>query len=69
MSDPTVFADFNELGAAIVAQETSSPGSTGCTQEVLNGLLALSQTTQPWWQANGFFAPVTLVDAANNGLT
>jgi hypothetical protein len=69
MSDPGVFADFNALAAAIVAQETASPGSTGCTQGVLTGLLALAQTTQPWWQANGFSAPVTLVDASNNGLT
>ena len=69
MSDPTVFAAFNQLAAAIVAQETSSPGTTGCTQAVLNGVLALAQTTLPWWRANGFSSPLTVTDASNAGLS
>jgi hypothetical protein len=66
--DPTVAAQIAAFAAVVAAQETASPGSTGFTQAVHDGLLALGQTTQPWWQANGFYAPVTLADAANNGL-
>ena len=69
MSDPNVFAAFNSLADAIVAQESASPGTTGCTQAVLNGLLALAQTTLPWWQANGFNAPLAVSDATNAGLS
>lgn len=68
-SDPTVFAQITAFAGAVAAQETASPGSTGFTQAVHDGLLALGQTKQPWWQANGFYAPVTLTDAANNGLS
>ena len=69
MSDPAVYEAFNTLAAAIVAQETAAPGTTGCTQAVLNGLLAMAQTTMPWGQANGFNAPLTVADAANAGLS
>jgi len=68
-SDPTVYAQITAFAGAVAAQETASPGSTGFTQEVHDGLLALGQTTQPWWQDNGFHAPVTLADATNNGLS
>jgi hypothetical protein len=68
-SDPTVYALITAFAGAVAAQETATPGSTGFTQAVHDGLLALGQTTQPWWQANGFFAPVTLADAINNGLS
>jgi len=69
MSDPTVFAQVSAMAGAVAAQEAATPGSTGFTSGVYNGLLALGQTKQPWWQANGFYAPVTLADAANNGLS
>ena len=68
-SDATVFAQVTALAGAVAAQEAATPGSTGFTTAVYNGLLALGQTTQPWWQANGFYAPLTLADAANNGLS
>lgn len=68
-SQPAVAAAVTQLGNAMVAQETASPGSTGFTQAVLNGLLALGQTTIPWWQANGFSGPVTSADVANAGLS
>jgi hypothetical protein len=68
-SDPTVSAQVTAMAGAVAAQEAATPGSTGFTQAVHDGLLALGQTKQPWWQANGFFGPVTLVDAANNGLS
>ena len=68
-SQPAVAAAVTQLGNAMVAQETASPGSTGFTQAVLDGLLALGQTTMPWWQANGFSGPVTTQDVTNAGLT
>lgn len=68
-SDPVVFAQITAFTGVVAAQEASSPGSTGFTQEVHDGLLALGQTALPWWQANGFRGPVTLTDAANFGLT
>jgi hypothetical protein len=68
-SDPVVYAQITAFAGAVMAQESVSPGSTGFTQAVHDGLLALGQTTQPWWQANGFYAPVTAADAANNGLS
>lgn len=68
-SDATVDAQITAMAGAVAAQESISPGSTGFTQSVHDGLLALGQTTHPWWQANGFYAPVTMADAANNGLT
>lgn len=68
-SDATVVAQITAMASAVAAQEAASPGSTGFTQAVYNGLLALGQTTQPWWQANGFYAPVTAADASNNGLS
>jgi len=64
-----VYTAVTAMGNAMVAQETASPGSTGFTQAILNGLLALAQTTQPWWQANGFSGPVTALDAANAELS
>ena len=68
-SQSAVAAAVTQLGNAMVAQETASPGSTGFTQAVLDGLLALGQTTLPWWQANGFGGPVTSTDVANERLT
>ena len=69
MSQPAVVSAVTQMGNAMVAQEEAAPGSTGFTQAVLDGLLALGQTTQPWWQANGFSGPVTSGDAAAAGLT
>src|SRR6185437_12185827 len=69
MGQSDVYAAVTAMGNAMVAQETASPGSTGFTQAILDGLLALAQTTQPWWQANGFTGPVTALDAANAGLS
>jgi hypothetical protein len=70
LSNPTVLATVQTMGNAIVAQETATPGSTGFTQTVLNGLIALSEETVPWWQANGFTLPITLNDLyAAGGLT
>lgn len=69
MSQPDVFTAVNQLGNAMMAQETASPGSTGFTQAILTGLLALGETTMPWWQANGFHGPVTGADVAAAGLT
>jgi hypothetical protein len=68
MSQSSVVDAVTQMGNAMVAQETASPGSTGFTQAILNGLLALGQTTQPWWQANGFSGPVTSADAASAGV-
>lgn len=68
-SDPVVMAEVTAMAQAVAAQEAASPGSTGFTQPVYQGLLALGQTTLPWWQANGFDGPVTLADVANGGLT
>jgi hypothetical protein len=68
MSQPSVVAAVTQMGNAMVAQETASPGSTGFTQAILDGLLALGQTTKPWWQANGFSGPVTGADAAAAGV-
>jgi hypothetical protein len=65
---PEVFAAMSNMGNAVVAYETATPGATGFTQAVLTGLLALAQTTMPWWQANGFSKPVTAADVANAGL-
>jgi hypothetical protein len=69
MSQPAVLAAVTSLGNAVVAQETAVPGSTGFTQAILNGLLALGQTTQFWWLANGFNGPVTMSDAIIAGLS
>jgi len=69
MSQSDVFAAVNQMGNAMMAQETASPGSTGFTQDVLNGLLALGQTVVPWWQANGFSGPVMAGDAIAAGLS
>jgi hypothetical protein len=68
MSQSSVVDAVTQMGNAMVAQETASPGSTGFTQAILNELLALGQTTQPWWQANGFSGPVTSADAASAGV-
>jgi hypothetical protein len=67
-SDPAVVAQVTAMAQAVAAQEAASPGSTGFTQAVYNGLLALGTTTLPWWQANGFSGPVTLADAHRSGL-
>ena len=69
MSQPDVFAAFNQLSTVMVAQETAVPGSTGFTQAAADGLLALAQTQIPWWQANGFDGPVTASDVASAGLS
>lgn len=69
MGQPDVFAAVNQMGMAMVAQETASPGSTGFTQAVLTGLLALGQTSMPWWQANGFSGPVMASDVVAAGLS
>ena len=68
MSQPDVVAAVTQMGNAMVAQEVAAPGSTGFTQAILNGLLALGQTTMPWWQANGFSGPLTSADVAAAGL-
>src|SRR5262249_5910703 len=68
-ANPDVLQGVTNMGNAVVAQETATPGSTGFTQAVFEGLLGLAQTTQPWWQANGFSGPVMLSDVAAAGLS
>ena len=48
MSDPTVYATVAGMAAAIVAQETASPGSTGFTATFSAKLLGLAATVLPW---------------------
>ena len=48
MSDPTVYATVAGMAAAIVAQETASPGSAGFTATFSAKLLGLAATTLPW---------------------
>ena len=70
MSNPTVYAEIKGMADAVLAQETATPGSTGFTQTVHDGLLALAATTVPWWQANGFTSMFDSGDlAAAGGLT
>lgn len=69
MSQAAVVEEVTQMGNAMVAQEAASPGSTGFTQAILNGLLALGQTTISWGLANGFNGPVTEADVTNAGLT
>ena len=67
MSDPTVYATVSGMAAALVAQETAAPGSTGFTAPFSASLIGLSASTTPWWQANGLTGPVTEPDLANAG--
>jgi hypothetical protein len=67
MSAPAIFAAVQGMGNAIVAQETAAPGSTGFTSVVLAGLMALAETTVPWWQANGYSSPFTASDLVAAG--
>lgn len=70
MSNPTVFTEVQGMAEAVVAQETTSPGSTGFTQAVMNGLMALAASTTLWWQANGYTSPFSESDLeAAGGLT
>lgn len=69
MSDPSTYAIIKGMADAVLAQETASPGSTGFTQAVHNGLLALAATTVPWWQANGYASPLNGHDLVAAGLT
>ena len=48
MSDPTVYATVAGMAAAIVTQETASPGSAGFTATFSAKLLGLAATTLPW---------------------
>lgn len=68
MSNSTVYAQVQGLAAAIMAQETAHPGTTGLTQAVCDRLFALAVTNVPWWRANGFLGPITLADVAAAGL-
>jgi hypothetical protein len=67
MSDPSTYAIIKGMADAVLAQETASPGSTGFTQAVHDGLLALAATTTPWWQANGYGGPFNTNDLAAAG--
>lgn len=60
-SNATNYATIKGLMDAILAQETAAPGSTGFTQGVHDGLLALAETTVTWCKANGY------PDAQNGG--
>ena len=51
-ANPTSYAIIQGMMDAILAQETASPGSIGFTQAVHDGLLGLSATAVPWWQAS-----------------
>lgn len=67
MSDPATYTTVKGMMDAILAQETASPGSTGFTQAVHDALLALTGTTIPWWQANGYTSPFNANDLAAAG--
>ena len=70
MSNPGTFAAVKGMADAILAQETASPGSTGFTQAIHDGLLALCSTSTPWWQSAGYTGPFSQADlAAAGGLT
>lgn len=68
MSDATVYVSVKGMMDAILAQETAAAGSTGFTQGVHDALMALSATTVPWWQANGYSSPIGTGDLSAVGL-
>jgi hypothetical protein len=68
MSDPSKYAQIAGMLGAIMAQEAAAPGTTGVTQAVHDGLLALCETTVPWWQANGYTSPIGFGDLSAAGL-
>jgi hypothetical protein len=69
MSDPASNTIINSLMGVILAQEHDQPGTTGFTLEVHDTLIALSQTTVPWWQANGYKRAFDLGDVAAAGVS
>ncbi len=54
MSNPAVAAKVQAMVGALLAQETAVPNSTGMTQALHDGLLALAQPLVPWPQTIGF---------------
>lgn len=63
MSNSTVYTEIEGMLNALAA---SPPALLSATN--VSNLLALAATTIPWWQANGFPAPLTTNDAAAAGL-
>lgn len=68
MSDSTKYAQIKGMMDVILAQELAQQGSTGFTQSVHDTLLALSSTTQTWWQANGYRRAINMGDVVVAGL-
>lgn len=69
-SNPANFTIIKGMMDAILAQETATPGSTGFTQAVHDGLLGLAATTLPWWQVDGgLSSPVSENDLIAAGLS
>lgn len=54
MSNPAVAAKVGAMVGALLAQEKAAAGSTGMTQALHDGLLALAQPLVPWPQTIGF---------------
>lgn len=67
MSNPTTYASIKALADAILAQETATPGTTGFTQTVHDGLLALAAVSQSWADQNGWTG--ITVDQVNYALS
>jgi hypothetical protein len=68
-SNSTTYAIVKGMADAILAQETATPGSTGFTQAIHDGLLALAATTIPWSQANDYGPSIGLGYLNNAGLS
>ena len=62
-SDPIAFAKMKAMLDVLLAQEQAAPNSTGVTQEVHDGLLALTEgPAMPWWQSIGASSPFNRYD-------
>jgi hypothetical protein len=63
MSDPTVAAMLAGMLQALV-----DAGPQLLTQAQVDGLLAMARTHLPWWQANGYAAPISASDLQAAGI-
>lgn len=68
MTDPTKYAAIKSLLDTIQAEETAVAGSTGITQQIHDGLLALCETQVPWWKANLYPRPFDMGDVQAAGV-
>lgn len=68
MSNSIVFAQVQAMGAALVAEEAATAGSTGFTTTIMSGLLSLCETQLPWYTQIGLSGPVSEPDIEAAGL-